>query len=137
MGAEVKSGDILVGKVTPQVEIKLTPEERLLRSIFGEKAQKVKDNSLRVPHGIKGKVIKTRVFSQKKSDNLPPNVIKRVKVWVAIRRKIRAGDKVSGRRRGYALSSRWNPGGCGIKSSGSSLSNEYRSGFGDSFRVGG
>lgn len=97
IGAEVKSGDILVGKVTPQVEIKLTPEERLLRSIFGEKAQKVKDNSLRVPHGIKGEVIKIKVFSQENKDDLPPDVIKRVKVYIAIRRKIRAGDKMSGR----------------------------------------
>ena len=97
IGAEVNSGDILVGKVTPQVEIKLTPEERLLRSIFGEKAQKVKDNSLRVPHGIKGKVIMVRVFSQENKDDLPPDVKKRVKVYVAIRRKIGVGDKISGR----------------------------------------
>ncbi|MBA7474589.1 DNA-directed RNA polymerase subunit beta [subsurface metagenome] len=97
IGAEVNSGDILVGKVTPQVEIKLTPEERLLRSIFGEKAQKVKDNSLRVPHGIKGKVITVRVFSQENKDDLPPDVKKRVKVYVAIRRKIGVGDKISGR----------------------------------------
>ena len=97
IGAEVESGDILVGKVTPQVEIKLTPEERLLRSIFGEKAQKVKDNSLRVPHGIKGKVIMVRVFSQENKDDLPPDVKKRVKVYVAIRRKIGVGDKISGR----------------------------------------
>jgi len=96
IGAEVKSGDILVGKVTPQVEVKLTPEERLLRSIFGEKARKVKDNSLRVPHGIEGKVIKVKVFTQEK-DNLPLDVRKRVKVWVAIRRKIRVGDKMCGR----------------------------------------
>ena len=97
IGAEVESGDILVGKVTPQVEIKLTPEERLLRSIFGEKAQKVKDNSLRVPHGIKGKVIMVRVFSQENKDDLPPDVKKRVKVYVAIKRKIGVGDKISGR----------------------------------------
>ena len=96
IGAEVKSGDILVGKVTPQVEVKLTPEERLLRSIFGEKARKVKDNSLRVPHGIEGKVIKVKVFTQEK-DNLPLDVRKRVKVWIAIRRKIRVGDKMCGR----------------------------------------
>jgi len=97
IGAEVESGDTLVGKVTPQVEIKLTPEERLLRSIFGEKAQKVKDNSLRVPHGIKGKVIKVRVFSQENKDDLSPDVKMRVKVYVAIRRKIRVGDKIAGR----------------------------------------
>ena len=97
IGAEVKSGDILVGKVTPQVEIKLTPEERLLRSIFGEKVQKVKDNSLRVPHGIEGKVIKIKVFSREKGDNIPPDVIKRVKVYIGIRRKIGVGDKISGR----------------------------------------
>ena len=97
IGAEVKSGDILVGKVTPQVEIKLTPEERLLRSIFGEKVQKVKDNSLRVPHGIGGKVIKIKVFSREKGDDLPPDVIKKVKVYIGIRRKIGVGDKISGR----------------------------------------
>jgi len=97
IGAEVKSGDILVGKVTPQVEIKLTPEERLLRSIFGEKAQKVKDNSLRVPHGLEGKVIKVKVFSREEGDDLSPDVIKRVKIYVGIRRKIGVGDKVSGR----------------------------------------
>ncbi|MBA7622830.1 DNA-directed RNA polymerase subunit beta [subsurface metagenome] len=82
--------------MTPQVEVKLTPEERLLRSIFGEKAQKVKDNSLRVPHGVEGKVIKIKVFSQENEDNLPPDMRKKVKVYVAMRRKIRVGDKVSG-----------------------------------------
>jgi len=97
IGAEVKPGDIIVGKVTPQVEIKLTPEERLLRSIFGEKAQKVKDNSLRIPPGVKGKVIKIKVFSQSNKDNLPPNVRKRVKVYIAVRRKIGVGDKMAGR----------------------------------------
>jgi len=96
IGAEVSSGDILVGKVTPQVEVKLTPEERLLRSIFGEKAQKVKDNSLRVPHGIRGKVIGVKVFSREK-DPLPPDVKKRVRIYVALRRKVSAGDKLSGR----------------------------------------
>jgi len=96
VGAEVSAGDILVGKVTPQMEVKLTPEERLLRSIFGEKAQKVKDNSLRVSHGIRGKVIEVKVFSREE-DVLPPDVKKRVKVYVALRRKISAGDKMSGR----------------------------------------
>jgi len=97
IGAEVEPGDILMGKVTPQVEIKLTPEERLLRSIFGEKVQKVKDNSLRVPPGIRGKVIKIKVFSQENQDDLPPGVLKRVKVYIATRRKIRVGDKIAGR----------------------------------------
>jgi DNA-directed RNA polymerase subunit beta len=97
IGAEVKFGDILVGKVTPQVEVKLTSEERLLRSIFGEKAQKVKDNSLRIPHGVEGKVIKIKVLSQEHGDNLPPDIRKKVKVYVAMRRKIRVGDKVAGR----------------------------------------
>jgi len=97
VGAEVRAGDILVGKVTPQVEVKLTPEERLLRSIFGEKVQKVKDNSLRVPHGIEGKVIKVKVFSRDKGDDLPPDVRERVKVYVATRRKIGVGDKMAGR----------------------------------------
>jgi len=97
VGAEVSAGDILVGKVTPQVEVKLTPEERLLRSIFGEKAQRVKDNSLRVPHGIEGKIIKVKVFSRDKGHDLPPDVRERVKVYVAIRRKIGVGDKLAGR----------------------------------------
>jgi len=97
IGAEVESGDILVGKVTPEVEIKLTPEEVLLQDIFGEKAQKAKDSSLRIPHGTKGKVMGVGVFSQENKDNLPPDVKKRVKVYVAIRRKIRVGDKMSGR----------------------------------------
>ncbi|MBE0478305.1 DNA-directed RNA polymerase subunit beta [Candidatus Aerophobetes bacterium] len=97
IGAEVSAGDILVGKVTPQVEVKLTPEERLLRSIFGEKAQRVKDNSLRVPHGIEGKVIKVKVFSRERGDDLSPDVRDRVKVYVAVRRKIGVGDKMAGR----------------------------------------
>ena len=97
IGAEVEPGDILMGKVTPQVEIKLTPEERLLRSIFGEKVQKVKDNSLRVPPSVRGKVIKIKVFSQENQDDLPPGVLKRVKVYIAIQRKIKVGDKIAGR----------------------------------------
>ncbi len=97
IGAEVVAGDILVGKVTPQVEVKLTPEERLLRSIFGEKAQRVKDNSLRVPHGIEGKVVKVKIFSRDKGNELSPDVRERIKVYIAVRRKIGVGDKMAGR----------------------------------------
>lgn len=97
VGAQVHAGDILVGKVTPQVEVKLTPEERLLRSIFGEKAQRVKDNSLRAPHGIEGKVIRVKIFSREQGDDLSPDVRERVKIYIAVRRKIGAGDKMAGR----------------------------------------
>ena len=97
IGTEVEPGDILVGKVTPQAEIEPTARERLLGDIFGEKAEKVKNNSLTLPHGIKGKVIIARVFSQENKDDLPADVKKKVKLYVAIRRKIRVGDKICGR----------------------------------------
>jgi len=97
VGAEVGPGDILVGKITPKGETELTAEEKLLRAIFGEKAREVKDTSLRVPHGEGGKVIEVREFSSENHDDLPANVIKLVRVWIAQRRKISVGDKMAGR----------------------------------------
>ncbi len=97
VGAEVKEKDILVGKVTPKGETELSPEERLLRAIFGEKARDVKDTSLRVSHGEYGKVIDVKEFSREAGDELPSGVNKLVKVWVAQKRKISVGDKLSGR----------------------------------------
>ncbi len=97
IGAEVNPGDYLVGKVTPKGETELTPEERLLRAIFGEKAREVRDTSLKVPHGETGKVIGVRVFSREEGDELPPGVNQLVRVYVAQKRKISDGDKLAGR----------------------------------------
>ena len=98
IGAEVQDGDILVGKVTPKGETELTPEERLLRAIFGEKAREVRDTSLKVPHGETGKVIGIRVFSRDdEGAELPPGVNELVRVYVAQKRKIQDGDKLAGR----------------------------------------
>jgi DNA-directed RNA polymerase subunit beta len=97
VGAEVGPGDVLVGKVTPKGETEQTPEERLLRAIFGEKAREVRDTSLKVPHGESGKVIDVRVFSREQSDELPPGVNELVRVYVAQKRKISEGDKLAGR----------------------------------------
>ena len=97
VGAEVGPGDVLVGKVTPKGETELTPEERLLRAIFGEKAREVRDTSLKVPHGEGGKVIDVKVFSRDNGDELPPGVNQLVKVFVAQKRKISVGDKLAGR----------------------------------------
>ncbi|MCY7364107.1 MAG: DNA-directed RNA polymerase subunit beta [Frankiaceae bacterium] len=97
IGAEVVPGDVLVGKVTPKGETELTPEERLLRAIFGEKAREVRDTSLKVPHGESGKVIGVRVFSREDGDELPPGVNELVRVYVAQKRKITIGDKLAGR----------------------------------------
>ncbi|MDQ1684639.1 MAG: DNA-directed polymerase subunit beta [Frankiaceae bacterium] len=97
IGAEVVPGDILVGKVTPKGETELTPEERLLRAIFGEKAREVRDTSLKVPHGEEGKVIGVRVFNREDGDELPPGVNELVRVYVAQKRKITDGDKLAGR----------------------------------------
>jgi DNA-directed RNA polymerase subunit beta len=97
IGAEVQPGDILVGKVTPKGETELTPEERLLRAIFGEKAREVRDTSLKVPHGENGKVIGIRVFSRDDEDELAPGVNELVRVYVAQKRKIQDGDKLAGR----------------------------------------
>ncbi len=97
IGAEVTTGDVLVGKVTPKGETELTPEERLLRAIFGEKAREVRDTSLKVPHGESGKVIGVRVFDREEGDELPPGVNQLVRVYVAQKRKITDGDKLAGR----------------------------------------
>jgi DNA-directed RNA polymerase subunit beta len=97
IGAEVRSGDILVGKVTPKGETELTAEERLLRAIFGEKAREVRDTSLKVPHGEKGKVVAVKVFSREAGDELSPGVNQLVRVYVAQKRKITVGDKMAGR----------------------------------------
>ena len=97
IGADVGAGDMLVGKVTPKGETELTPEERLLRAIFGEKAREVRDTSLKVPHGESGKVIGVRVFSREDGDELPPGVNELVRVYVAQKRKIQDGDKLAGR----------------------------------------
>jgi DNA-directed RNA polymerase subunit beta len=97
IGAEVGPGDVLVGKVTPKGETELTPEERLLRAIFGEKAREVRDTSLKVPHGENGKVIDVRVFSREDGDELPPGVNQLVRVYVGQKRKISEGDKLAGR----------------------------------------
>ena len=97
IGAEVSPGDYLVGKVTPKGETELTPEERLLRAIFGEKAREVRDTSLRVPHGERGKVIDVQILKRDDGEDLPPGVNQKVRVYVAIQRKIQVGDKLSGR----------------------------------------
>lgn len=97
VGAEVRPDDILVGKVTPKGETELTPEERLLRAIFGEKAREVRDSSLRVPHGEAGKVVAVKRFSRDKGDELPPGVNQLVRVYIAQKRKISEGDKMAGR----------------------------------------
>ncbi len=97
IGAEVTTGDILVGKVTPKGETELTPEERLLRAIFGEKAREVRDTSMKVPHGEEGTVIGVRVFDRDEGDELPPGVNQLVRVYVAQKRKISVGDKLAGR----------------------------------------
>jgi DNA-directed RNA polymerase subunit beta len=97
IGAEVTTGDILVGKVTPKGETELTPEERLLRAIFGEKAREVRDTSMKVPHGESGTVIGVRIFDREESDELPPGVNQLVRVYVAQKRKISVGDKLAGR----------------------------------------
>ena len=97
IGAEVVPGDILVGKVTPKGETELTPEERLLRAIFGEKAREVRDTSLKVPHGESGTIIGVKVFDREDGDELPPGVNQLVRVYVAQKRKITDGDKLAGR----------------------------------------
>ena len=96
-GAEIGPGDILVGKITPKGETELSAEEKLLRAIFGEKARDVKDTSLRVPHGQKGKVIDVRVLSREQKDDLSPGVNKLVRLWIAQTRKVTEGDKMAGR----------------------------------------
>ena len=97
IGAEVDAGDILVGKVTPKGETELTPEERLLRAIFGEKAREVRDTSLRVPHGESGIIVDVKVFKRENGDELSPGVNELVRVYIAKKRKINVGDKMAGR----------------------------------------
>src|SRR3712207_5743722 len=110
IGAEVGSGDVLVGKVTPKGESEPTPEEKLLRAIFGEKAREVKDSSLKVPHGEGGVVIDVKRFSRDDGDELQPGVNEMVRVFVATKRKIAEGDKRSEERRvGKECRSRWSP----------------------------
>ncbi len=97
IGAEVRSGDILVGKVTPKGETELTAEERLLRAIFGEKAREVRDSSLRVPHGEYGIIVDVKVYTRENSDELSPGVNMVVRCYIAQKRKISVGDKMAGR----------------------------------------
>ncbi len=97
IGAEVRDGDLLVGKVTPKGETELTPEERLLRAIFGEKAREVRDTSMKVPHGETGTIIGVKVFDREEGDELPPGVNQLVRIYVANKRKITDGDKLAGR----------------------------------------
>ncbi|MFA4890130.1 MAG: DNA-directed RNA polymerase subunit beta [Candidatus Paceibacterota bacterium] len=97
VGAEVRSGDILVGKITPKGETELTPEERLLRSIFGEKARDVKDTSMRLEHGKQGRIIRVKIFSRDKGDKLEPGIIRKIEVEMAQLRKVSVGDKLAGR----------------------------------------
>ena len=109
IGAEVKSGDILVGKVTPKGETELTAEERLLRAIFGEKAREVRDTSLKVPHGESGIIVDVKVFTRENGDELSPGVSKLVRVYIATKRKINVGDKMCGRHGNKGVISRIMP----------------------------
>ncbi len=97
IGAEVRSGDILVGKVTPKGETELTAEERLLRAIFGEKAREVRDTSLRVPHGEAGTIVDVKIFTRENADELGPGVNQIIRCYIATKRKISVGDKMAGR----------------------------------------
>ena len=109
VGAEVKEGDILVGKVTPKGQTDQTPEEKLLMAIFGEKSREVRDNSLKVPHGGAGIVHSIRVFKRKEDHELPPGVNEVVKVYIVQKRKISEGDKMAGRHGNKGVISRINP----------------------------
>ncbi|MDD2494385.1 MAG: DNA-directed RNA polymerase subunit beta [Tissierellia bacterium] len=109
IGAEVESGDILVGKVTPKGETELTAEERLLRAIFGEKAREVRDTSLKVPHGEAGIIVDVKVFTRENGDDLSPGVSKLVRVYIATKRKINVGDKMCGRHGNKGVISRIMP----------------------------
>jgi DNA-directed RNA polymerase subunit beta len=109
IGAEVRAGDILVGKVTPKGETELTAEERLLRAIFGEKAREVRDTSLKVPHGEYGIVVDTKIFTRENGDELPPGVNQAVRIYIAQKRKISVGDKMAGRHGNKGVVSRVMP----------------------------
>ena len=140
VGAEVHSGDILVGKVTPKGETELTAEERLLRAIFGEKAKEVRDTSLKVSHGEYGIVVKVEEFTRENSDELAPGVNKVVRCYIAQKRKLSVGDKMAGRHGNKGVVSRilsqedmpFLPDGTPLdivpQPPGRSLPNEYRSG---------
>ena len=144
IGAEVSSGDILVGKISPKGEGDLTPEERLLRAIFGEKSRDVKDTSLYLPHGEHGKVVDIKIFSREQGDKLSTGVIQQIQVSVAQLRKISVGDKLAGRHGNkgvistncasgrYAISSGRNSGGYDSESTGRSHPYEHRTDFGNS-----
>ncbi len=148
IGAEVRSDDVLVGKVTPKGEKELTAEERFLRAIFGEKAREVRDTSLKVPHGESGIVVDVKVFSRENGDELKPQTNKTVRVYVAIKRKISVGDKMAGRHGNKGVVSRILPeedmpfgrrnavGNC-VESFGSTFSYEHRSSTGNALRDGG
>ena len=141
IGAEVRPGDILVGKVTPKGETELTAEERLLRAIFGEKAREVRDTSLRVPHGEAGTIVDVKIFTRDNSDELGPGVNQIIRCYIATKRKISVGDKMAGRhgnkritRRRYAIYARWNTNRHLIKPTWSSFSYELRSSARSSLR---
>src|SRR5699024_3240254 len=106
IGAEVKPGDILVGKVTPKGETELTAEERLLRAIFGEKAREVRDTSLRVPHGESGIIVDVKIYTRENGDELPPGVNQMVRAYIATKRKNNVGDKMCGRHGNKGVSSK-------------------------------
>ena len=148
VGAEVNPGDILVGKVTPKGESELTPEERLLRAIFGEKARDVRDTSLKVPHGESGTVIGVMVFTREAGDELAPGVNQLVRVYVAQKRKISDGDKLAGRhgnkgvisqdpaRRGHAVHARRHAGRHHPEPARCSVPDEHRADPRDAARLG-
>ena len=149
IGAEVKAGDILVGKVTPKGETELTAEEKLLRAIFGEKAREVRDTSLKVPHGESGKVIDVKMFSREAGDELPPGVNQLVRVYVAQKRKISRGRQAGRAPRqqgrhlqdaphgGYALHAGRHAGGHRAQPAGSAFAHEHRPGTRDASGLGG
>ena len=148
IGAEVRPGDILVGKVTPKGETELTAEERLLRAIFGEKAREVRDTSLRVPHGEAGTIVDIKIFTRENSDELGPGVNQIIRCYIATKRKISVGDKMAGRhgnkgvisriltRRRYAIFTRWNTSRYSIKPTWCTFSYEFRSSSRSTFRNG-
>ena len=143
IGAEVRAGDILVGKVTPKGETELTAEERLLRAIFGEKAREVRDTSLKVPHGEYGIVVDAKVFTRENGDELSPGVNEAVRIYIAQKRKISVGDKMAGRhgnkgvvsrcasRGGYAFPAQRPSAGYRAEPSGRAFPYEHRTGSGD------
>ena len=144
IGAEVRAGDILVGKVTPKGETELTAEERLLRAIFGEKAREVRDTSLKVPHGAYGIIVDAKVFTRENGDELSPGVNETVRIYIAQKRKISVGDKMAGRHgnkgfprasgRGYAVFTKRTSVRYCTQPSGRAFPYEYRTGSGNPFK---